>query len=124
MIKDLYSISDFVKTDDGFECAVYLAESHPIYEGHFPGMPVVPGVCILAMVKQSVSEFFNKSLSYESIPECKFLMPVLPNQDRKLKISIRFFQKTQDDNYTCRCQVSAENLKAKLKATFIEQKEK
>ena len=118
MIDNLYFISDYIKTDTGFECMARLNDSHPVYKGHFPGMPVMPGVCIMEMVKACVSKFLNIHLSYSMIQECKFLIPVLPDKDRVLKIHVDLSPKNQDSfvSYKINCQIFSEDLKVKLKA--------
>ena len=121
MIESLYFISNYIKTDTGFECTARLNESHPVYAGHFPGMPVMPGVCVMEMVKACVSGFLNIHVTYSAIQECKFLMPVLPDNDKKLRIFVDLFLQNHDgfESYKVNCKIFAVDLKVKLKAMFI-----
>ncbi len=51
---------------------------HPLFGGHFPGMPIVPGVCLLNAVKRAVSQRVGRAVSFEKIRECKFLAVINP----------------------------------------------
>jgi 3-hydroxyacyl-[acyl-carrier-protein] dehydratase len=39
---------------------VILNPKHSIYEGHFPGNPIVPGVCMIQMTKEILSEILKQ----------------------------------------------------------------
>ncbi|MEG0890097.1 MAG: hydroxymyristoyl-ACP dehydratase [Bacteroides sp.] len=55
-----------------------LNPKHALYEGHFPGHPVVPGVCMLQFIKECVEEVREQSLQYAKIVSCKFLSVLNP----------------------------------------------
>lgn len=66
---------------NGEEAGVYTFEAvlnpeHAVYEGHFPGLPVTPGVCLLRVVKECASRLRNRRLRFERIISCKFLAVV------------------------------------------------
>lgn len=70
MYKDsLYSII----REDTQEVEIQLADaSHPIFEAHFPGKPILPGYCHFEII----SELF--ALEIDSIKKTKFLKMVAP----------------------------------------------
>ena len=44
-----------------------LNPDHAIYQGHFPAHPVVPGVCLLQLIKESVENILLQvSFGYQS----------------------------------------------------------
>ena len=43
---DLQTEGNIVKTD------IELNAAHTIFKGHFPDQPILPGVCMLQMVKE------------------------------------------------------------------------
>ncbi len=53
---------------------VDIPVDHPAFNGHFPGHPILPGVCILNYV---AAAFQNPSLGFRS---AKFLKPVYPGE--------------------------------------------
>ena len=79
---------------------IKLNARHRIYEGHFPGNPVTPGVVQIQMVKEMLLYFFKKELKLISVSRCKFLRilnqdenPVvtfqmeISNSENKIKVS-------------------------------------
>ncbi len=61
-----------------FRAVVTLAHEHPIFEGHFPQQPVVPGVCTLTIVKECIGKAMQREVLFETIKECKYLSALLP----------------------------------------------
>lgn len=59
---------------------------HPLFAGHFPGMPIVPGVCLLNMVKCAVSHKLAQEVRFEKIRECKFLSAINPVENKAFDI--------------------------------------
>lgn len=59
---------------------------HPVFEGHFPGMPVVPGVCLLNGVKRAISQKLGRAVSFAKIRECKFLSAINPLENSEFDI--------------------------------------
>ena len=52
-----YTIRKRTDTEGGVDYRVSLNASHIIYEAHFPGNPVTPGVCIIQIVKELVEAY-------------------------------------------------------------------
>ena len=65
------------------------------FKGHFPSMPIVPGVIIVealaqtagVVVSKKYSEQKNKSVLFMSISKAKFRKPVFPNEDITLDVN-------------------------------------
>lgn len=57
-----------------------VAPDHPALAGHFPGMPVVPGVVLLDEALHAIGAALGVDLSACRIASVKFLSPVLPGQ--------------------------------------------
>lgn len=79
LLKDnLYRI---VASEKGEETSTYVllvSETLPLFKGHFPGSPVLPGVCILQMFKELAETDLavGRPLTYKEIKQCKFLQPI------------------------------------------------
>lgn len=52
---------------------------HEIFKGHFPGMPVVPGVCMVEMIKEILEEVVGKKTNLKKAGTIKFLHVLDPN---------------------------------------------
>lgn len=67
---------------------VSLNAKHPIYQGHFPNRPIVPGVCTLQMVRELLEVNFNKKLTFVSSKNMKFNGMIDPNITPKITFEI------------------------------------
>ena len=76
------------ETNTKFNATIELNPQHPIYEGHFPGNPVVPGVCMQQMVKESLGLFLGKTLLLYKADIIKFLSVIIPENNKSFKLSI------------------------------------
>jgi 3-hydroxymyristoyl/3-hydroxydecanoyl-(acyl carrier protein) dehydratase len=57
-----------------------LAHDHPAYAGHFPGMPIMPGVVLLDEALHAIGAALQADLSACRINAVKFLSPVTPGE--------------------------------------------
>jgi len=88
--------STFNKTNEqNFSSTVEINAGHPIFHGHFKQVPITPGVCIIQMIKEIVSEKLQIDLFLEEGNNIKFLAMVNPLETPKLTIQ---FQLTQVEN--------------------------
>ena len=53
LINNFYKIKN-IEAGEKYVVNIEMNPAHEIYNGHFPGMPVVPGVCLTQMVKETV----------------------------------------------------------------------
>ena len=68
---------------------VHFNPDHEIYRGHFPGDPVVPGVCILQTSCELFSSVQKQEYGIVSLKNVKFMQVIRPpqNPDVTFKIS-------------------------------------
>jgi 3-hydroxyacyl-[acyl-carrier-protein] dehydratase len=70
--------------------------NEPFFQGHFPGVPIVPGVIIIEAMAQAgavllfseVKDRENKLLLFTSIEEARFRKPVGPGDQLRLEVSV------------------------------------
>jgi 3-hydroxyacyl-[acyl-carrier-protein] dehydratase len=65
---------------------VILNPDHLIYKAHFPGMPVTPGVCILQMIQELLSEQEGTPLYIIRIKNAKFVKMISPLSDGRVSV--------------------------------------
>jgi 3-hydroxyacyl-[acyl-carrier-protein] dehydratase len=53
---------------------------HPVFVGHFPGRPLVPGVMLLDWVLREARRIFDCDAHALQVRECKFFDPLLPGE--------------------------------------------
>lgn len=55
-----------------------IAVDHPAFAGHFPGMPIVPGVLLLDEAVHAISQALGQPGQAWQIGSAKFLSPLQP----------------------------------------------
>ena len=73
----------------------FTRKDHPIFEGHFPGKPILPGVVQVEMMAQvssfALSKIHKDSKNLEmdvallSVSDAKFRKPVLPEYELEIR---------------------------------------
>lgn len=118
MLETLYTCIALDGNPTQLEAEIRLNDAHPVFEGHFPGRPILPGVCQLQIIKELVEKHLGKRVSIRSIRDLKFLSPVLPPDDNRLRISLSLAPGV-DSSIIVRGSISAQSVqKTKIKATF------
>ena len=80
---DLYTTDLVTENNSVLQVSVKLNAHHPIFKGHFPGQPVLPGVCMLEMIQEIMEEQLRQKLrikkpGYKVIPpSAKIVVPVI-----------------------------------------------
>lgn len=111
---DFYTLKSLNKGTDNYICEIALNPIHPVYEGHFPELPVTPGVCMLQIIKECVSLSVNTPLRYAHVNSCKFLAVVNPKENAELELTF-----TINETYGIQAVLSVVgNPVMKLKATL------
>ena len=61
---------------------------HPIFAGHFPGYPVLPGVIILGWMTAATERFLGQELDGpRRLHNVKFALPLLPGQEVEILVT-------------------------------------
>lgn len=81
MLKNsFYTIQDLQRQEAALSCTVAYNAQHAIFEGHFPGQPVVPGVCTLQLLKELLEEATGERLQLLKAAQVKYLRLITPEQ--------------------------------------------
>lgn len=75
---DLYQILDIQLANREITAEIKLNNDHDIFKGHFPDVPVLPGVTMMQMVKEILEEALNKDFLIKRAGQLKFLQMVNP----------------------------------------------
>ena len=59
--------------------SIRFVASHPIFAGHFPGHPIVPGACLIQIAEELLSEQLCQTLHFTAIRNLKFRQPITPD---------------------------------------------
>ena len=75
---------------------IILNPDHLIFKAHFPGQPVTPGVCILQMIQEVLSEQYGMPLFISKVKNAKFINMISPVADGR--VSVLFNSITEEDD--------------------------
>ena len=76
--------------------------NEPVFQGHFPGYPVMPGVLIVEAMGQTGAVLMSKSLDVDpagktiffmSIDNCRFRSPVRPGDVLRMAVNVVFHRR-------------------------------
>lgn len=67
-----------------------INKSHDILKGHFPGQPVVPGVCMMQMIRELVELNIKRDLCIEEADNMKFLAIIDPEKTNEVEANISY----------------------------------
>ena len=94
LLNDLYNVSSVSSKDiDGqmvIEGELQINKAHKIFEGHFPGLPVMPGVCMMQMVKELVAFSLKRKYEIVSASNMKFLSILNPQDQSQIRAEIKY----------------------------------
>lgn len=86
----LFNILKVVKADESEYCISFNCNpDHKIFEGHFPGEPILPGVCMVQFVRESLENMINKKLKLKSSKTVKFVNIIDPRKHEELVLEIK-----------------------------------
>ena len=86
---DFYTASDVNVEGNALKAILNLNVKHKIFDGHFPGHPVVPGVCMMQMVKDMLELQLLRETRLEKASTMKFLNMINPEVNGTVKIELK-----------------------------------
>ena len=71
-----------------YRISVMFIAEHSVFMGHFPGNPVVPGVCSLQMIIECAGKVLGYPVKMINMPIVKFLEMIRPSSDKVLEMDL------------------------------------
>jgi len=90
LLDDFYTILQTVPTPGVVKAKIAINKNHRIFEGHFPGLPVVPGVCMLQIVREIMEVDCGKELKLSQADNMKFLSVINPEQNNEVDLIVNY----------------------------------
>ncbi|MBI9053445.1 MAG: 3-hydroxylacyl-ACP dehydratase [Bacteroidales bacterium] len=98
LLKDFYTIVELDSSDkENIKAIIDLNKNHEVYKGHFPGNPVVPGVCLTQLIKEVMESVEDKQLSLVYANNIKFMAVVNPEINSRLQIDLKVKYNTEEN---------------------------
>lgn len=91
VLKEFYKIRSKSLIDDSetYSLEIEINKDHPIFDGHFPDNPVMPGVCMMQIIKEITEGIVGAKLFMEKCSNVKFMAIINPKINSLLHVEIR-----------------------------------
>lgn len=89
LLNNFCFLEEKICTDNGMSYALRLNAQHAIFQAHFPGNPITPGVCIIQMVTELLEQYVGQSLSLKRVANVKFLHVLSPKEYTTCRVVFR-----------------------------------
>jgi len=71
----------YIVQNEQNEYTIRFNASHPIFAGHFPNHPIVPGACLVQMAEELVAATEDVPLHCTALRNLRFNRPITPEQE-------------------------------------------
>jgi|SRR6478672_7448838 len=89
LLQDFYTIKSIDKKDDhNYAVILFINEKHEVFKGHFPGNPIMPGVCMMQIIKELTEQLTDSSLMMQSLSNVKFMALINPFVTPELRLEL------------------------------------
>jgi 3-hydroxyacyl-[acyl-carrier-protein] dehydratase len=118
LINDFFTIQKHEVAMGGIQASIVINKAHEIFAGHFPGLPIVPGVCMMQMVKEVVEFSHKKKYNIDTAENVKFLSVINPTEYDVVEMNI-VYTNGKDNAIAVEASIfSGSTIFFKLKATM------
>lgn len=105
-MKALYTYHQMSIDDDKLSCQVKIDPVHNVFQGHFPDMAVMPGVCMIQMMIDAVAVHLDADVVMHQASMIKFIHMWLPDVHQEADLNISF-QLNERELHVKNCVLSA-----------------
>jgi 3-hydroxyacyl-[acyl-carrier-protein] dehydratase len=97
LIDDFYRIEWKRESEIYVEYSLSLNKNHWIFDVHFPGNPIMPGVCIIQCCRELMEEHTGKFFMLKKIQHIKFLSTITPRHYEIIQVAFTKISDVEDD---------------------------
>jgi 3-hydroxyacyl-[acyl-carrier-protein] dehydratase len=108
LLNNLYTIQATVLSDAGDKvtATISLNKEHPIFKGHFPGNPILPGVCTVQIIRELLEKNLDVKLMLTRAGSIKYLGFINPVTTATVQFDL-IIRNTGTHNLNCNATVSS-----------------
>jgi 3-hydroxyacyl-[acyl-carrier-protein] dehydratase len=89
LLKDFYKVISIENTaENKYLVLILINENHDVFKGHFPGNPIMPGVCMMQIIKELTEQITASSLFMQSLSNVKFMALINPFKSPELRLEL------------------------------------
>jgi 3-hydroxyacyl-[acyl-carrier-protein] dehydratase len=101
-LNGLYTIKQILQegSNNKLSILIRLNPSHEIFKGHFPGNPILPGVCIVQILKEILMYQLDNKLILNYASSIKYLSFINPGVNNIINFDVELTE-MRNDNIFC-----------------------
>ena len=120
LLNNFFFIDSITQEDEKIFATIHVEVAHSIFQGHFPEQPLVPGVCMLEMLKSVLENALNVSLLMQTASSIKFLNMFIPTASVNASFEITC-KKNDDEKFVVQATLkNEESIYLKFQGVFIQ----
>ena len=118
LLHSFFDIQKVATSDHAARFTIQLNPEHPIFQGHFPGCPIAPGVCVTQVAIDLFSHYFKQEYILHKARGIKFLNIIRPNETPELDYLLTW-EEIENQEYRVKAIVQhADTIFAKIDITL------
>ena len=95
LLNEFFFLSDLQNDNGTVNASIEINGQHKIFSGHFPGQPIVPGVCMLQMVSEVLENVLGLKIQLRTADYLKFLAFINPVESNMIQVELQYSE-TED----------------------------
>lgn len=107
-LRSIYEIKSIDIREQAIIAEIAFNKDHAVFEGHFPGNPIVPGVVQIQILKDILENALDKKVFMNRSKTIKFLNVINPIETAEVIFEIDFELQHEND-LTIKCIVKTES---------------
>jgi 3-hydroxyacyl-[acyl-carrier-protein] dehydratase len=88
LLNDFFMLDSLQTDSTTARATLRMNAEHPIFKGHFPGQPVVPGACLLQLVQEMTSLITAKEWRLLKGDHIKFIAMIDPRVNKIVEMTV------------------------------------
>jgi 3-hydroxyacyl-[acyl-carrier-protein] dehydratase len=89
LLNELFVVEDRKAGDGMLSASLRIRFPHPIFDGHFPGRPVLPGACLVQLVVELASSVAGREVRLIRAGQIKYISMVDPLRDATIAMTLQ-----------------------------------
>lgn len=116
--EEIFKVERVDHADNIIKVILSINADSPIFNGHFPGQPVIPGACMLQVVKDVLAGSLGYGVQLKNGDNLKFVGMIVPDAASAVTLEISY--KVIDNSISVNAKLSeGDRVCFKLQGTFL-----
>ncbi len=94
-----YEVKQWSGTPEEGHFDIEILATSSVFEGHFPGRPICPGVCGIAIIRNCAAMLVNCPLTISAIKQCRFVEVATPQKAGHQTLDIKLTKADEEGTY-------------------------